>query len=88
MLAFIDYNTHLGRDHLTKSNGTPVFVVRFRKHTKQWYATPVLCEKTYSYISGMKNRFIFTEEFFSLLYLFSFFILSKERDQWGRLLLI
>ena len=53
MFAFIDYNTHLGRDHLTKSDGTPVFVVRFRKHTKEWYATPVLCEKTYSYISGM-----------------------------------
>ena len=53
MLAFIVYNTHLGRDHLTKSDGTPVFVVRFRKHTKEWYATPVLCEKTYSYISGM-----------------------------------
>ena len=41
MLAFIDCNTHLGRDQLTKSDGTPVFVARFRKRTKQWYATPV-----------------------------------------------
>ena len=53
MLTFIDYNTHLGRDQLTKSYGTPVFVARFGKRTKQWYATPVLCEKAYSYVPGM-----------------------------------
>ena len=39
MLAFIDYNTHLGEDQLTKFDGTPVFVARFGKRTKQWYAT-------------------------------------------------
>ena len=39
MLAFIDYNTHLGEDQLTKFDGTPVFVARFGKRAKQWYAT-------------------------------------------------
>ena len=42
MLAFIDYNTHLGGDQLTKLDGKPVFVARFGKRTKQWYATPAL----------------------------------------------
>ena len=39
MLAFIDYNIHLGEDQLTKFDGTPVFAARFGKRTKQWYAT-------------------------------------------------
>ena len=53
MLAFIDYNSHLGRKQLERSDGTPVFVARFGKRTKQWYATPVLCEKEYSYVPGI-----------------------------------
>ena len=80
MLAFIDYNSHLGRDQLTKLDGTPVFVARFRKRTKHWYATPVRCEKTYSYVPGMCNNFVFTEELFSLLY-FIFSYLCYPRNK-------
>ena len=50
MLAFIDYNSHLGRPQLQQADSSLVFVARFGKRTKQWYAAPVPCAKTYSYI--------------------------------------
>ena len=40
--AFTDYNTHLGRDQLSKFDDTTMFATRFEKRTNQWYSTLAL----------------------------------------------
>ena len=42
----------MGRPQLQQADGSPIFVARFGKRTKQQCAKPISCAKTYSYILG------------------------------------
>jgi len=52
-MAYIDFNTHLGRTQMKRKNGEPVWVKKYGKRTKEWFVAPLPEPKTYPYIKAL-----------------------------------
>ena len=57
-LAVLDHNTHAEWENAKTRNGDLRYR-KYRKASKQWDATPVICKKQYSYIPAMKITYKF-----------------------------
>ena len=57
-LAVLHHNTHAERENAKTRNEDLRYHRKYRKASKQWDATPVMCKKQYSYISAMTDEII------------------------------
>ena len=53
LLAAIDYNSHVDREHLATKDGRLRYHRLFNKKSARWTVTPVKAEKTFSYMDNL-----------------------------------
>ena len=51
--AYIDHNSHLGRQQLTTKDGKKVYSRKWSKRSARWHDVPVKTPKTYPYAPGI-----------------------------------
>ena len=51
--AYIDHNSHIGREQMITKDGKKVYTRKWSKRSKRWLDVPIPSPKSYPYSAGM-----------------------------------